>query len=790
MSGKEEFELYILKDQSEFEHFHSDIELIFVMEGTVVLNLIQDKYELEKEDIVIVNRNRRHGLYVKENAIACVIHIDYNRIMSMVDSDMLVFYCNSILENNEKYDKLRLIIGKLLNEYYTDSDKMNCLKMSCFYQLIHYMIKYFMVNQKISMRIEAHKRIETALQHINLNYNRPITLTEMGTVMYMAPASFSRFFKKASGLTFVEYLNNIRLHHALEDLLYTDKSLTSISMDHGFSNISVFNKVFKKIYGVSPSYFKKNKVNLEKEEKKIHDVKKDLESYRNKMEFKILLEKKIQLKDIVVNAGTYTAYKRTWNQALNIGRCHLLQSAAMQKQIILLKQELNFEYGRIWGIWRKEMQLWEGHAIHAINFSSLDNIFDFLVESKIKPIICLDNKPDFISKDVNDFVYENAGDTIFETIKECITVVQAVIMHFTYRYGKAEVGQWMFECWYDEGNNNMLGIKADFTDCFTSIYRCIKAILPDTRIGGCGLSVSIGEERFRNLIQNWKKAEVEPDFISAYIFPCEISEVKGKRYSRRKKYENFFEEELQQDNAILAEYGWEHIPIYVMEWNTSFSQRNFYNDSCAKGAHMLHNMSLLLNKLELGAYGQSSDISGNYYDTNRLLNGASGLLSNNGIRKPAFYAIKFISLLNHYLIKNHDGYIITTDGFGNFDILLYNNKRFSYQYYEKKEYELSIEHMDDIFEDMDEVEITITLEQVDNGHYIVHKQGISPEKGSIQDEWVRMRGEINPTLDNINYLKQISIPYQKNDEINVTHGSLNIRESLVAHEILLLQIFK
>lgn len=58
--------------------------------------------------------------------------------------------------------------------------------------------------------------------------------------------------------TILEYLNNLRLQNALEDLLHSRKSLTSIALDNGFTNPSMFSKAFKKKYGVSPTDYKKN----------------------------------------------------------------------------------------------------------------------------------------------------------------------------------------------------------------------------------------------------------------------------------------------------------------------------------------------------------------------------------------------------------------------------------------------------------------------------------------------------------------------------------------------------
>lgn len=58
-------------------------------------------------------------------------------------------------------------------------------------------------------------------------------------------------------MSFAEYLTNVRLFHAVDDLLYTSMPITRIAYDNGFASVAVFNKVFKNAYGETPSVFRK-----------------------------------------------------------------------------------------------------------------------------------------------------------------------------------------------------------------------------------------------------------------------------------------------------------------------------------------------------------------------------------------------------------------------------------------------------------------------------------------------------------------------------------------------------
>lgn len=84
-----------------------------------------------------------------------------------------------------------------------------------------------------------------------------ITLPILANHFHISRSHLSRTFKKVTGLTIVEYLNSVRISQAQKLLRNTKKSISQISSDTGFNNISHFDRTFKKITGYSPSDFRK-----------------------------------------------------------------------------------------------------------------------------------------------------------------------------------------------------------------------------------------------------------------------------------------------------------------------------------------------------------------------------------------------------------------------------------------------------------------------------------------------------------------------------------------------------
>lgn len=63
---------------------------------------------------------------------------------------------------------------------------------------------------------------------------------------------FCRFFKQHMGITFLRYLNEVRISHAGRLLLNTDLSISDVMLKSGFTNQTIFNRLFKEIYGMTP----------------------------------------------------------------------------------------------------------------------------------------------------------------------------------------------------------------------------------------------------------------------------------------------------------------------------------------------------------------------------------------------------------------------------------------------------------------------------------------------------------------------------------------------------------
>ena len=99
---------------------------------------------------------------------------------------------------------------------------------------------------------QDNKKIDIVFGHVSENFKQSIPLNEIAEKVSMTVPAFCRYFKKVTGKTFTQFVNEFRIVHATKLLAENPTSITDICFESGFNNFSHFNKLFKKFTGKSP----------------------------------------------------------------------------------------------------------------------------------------------------------------------------------------------------------------------------------------------------------------------------------------------------------------------------------------------------------------------------------------------------------------------------------------------------------------------------------------------------------------------------------------------------------
>ena len=107
-----------------------------------------------------------------------------------------------------------------------------------------------------SYQKNSSSRLDKVYEFILNNFKDEINLEMVAKMVGMNTPAFSRYFKKVTNKTFIQYLNEVRIGYACKKLIYDpEKSVSEIGYESGFNNISNFNKQFKKLTHQTPSQY-------------------------------------------------------------------------------------------------------------------------------------------------------------------------------------------------------------------------------------------------------------------------------------------------------------------------------------------------------------------------------------------------------------------------------------------------------------------------------------------------------------------------------------------------------
>jgi AraC-like DNA-binding protein len=98
--------------------------------------------------------------------------------------------------------------------------------------------------------------IDAVVRHLIAHFREEIRLPALLRLSRMSRATFARQFKEHSGRTVSEFVNELRLQAACRALLGTDRSVLEIALDCGFSQVSFFNRLFRREMGCSPREYR------------------------------------------------------------------------------------------------------------------------------------------------------------------------------------------------------------------------------------------------------------------------------------------------------------------------------------------------------------------------------------------------------------------------------------------------------------------------------------------------------------------------------------------------------
>ncbi|AQX13170.1 AraC family transcriptional regulator [Elizabethkingia meningoseptica] len=262
---------------SEFKweyHYHPEIELVCVTSGSGTRHVGYHKSNYTNGDLVLIGSNIPHsgfGLNSVDPHEEIVLQFK-EEILQFPQQELEARSIQELLERSQygilySTDTKKALLPKLQQMLECEGYKRYLLLLEILFELST-CEDYELLNKEIMPYTIISKnktRLENIFTYVEHHYQEEIYIQEVAKLANLTLPAFCNFFKKATQITFTEFVNRFRISKACL-LMTQDKTISECSYSCGFNNVTYFNRMFKKYTGKTPSEFIKdyagNKVNL------------------------------------------------------------------------------------------------------------------------------------------------------------------------------------------------------------------------------------------------------------------------------------------------------------------------------------------------------------------------------------------------------------------------------------------------------------------------------------------------------------------------------------------------
>ncbi|WP_328824282.1 AraC family transcriptional regulator [Metabacillus schmidteae] len=250
-------------------HFHSTFEVYYLMSGTREFFIKDRTFVVKEGDVIIISPNilhrttntelPKHERFIVNIHESCMGSCDQSNrgiFQPLFEQEYMILRC-SLQE--------RILIEALSNNIIQEiQDKMQGFEMyaqTLVQQLLIICCRHIKQNRIQSLEFPSpmHERISEVVRYINNHYMNDLSLNLLADKFYVSPYYLSRFFKEATGFTFIEYLNSVRIKEAKKLLEQSTMKVNFIYKKVGFRSITHFGRVFKSVTGYAPLHYRKRK---------------------------------------------------------------------------------------------------------------------------------------------------------------------------------------------------------------------------------------------------------------------------------------------------------------------------------------------------------------------------------------------------------------------------------------------------------------------------------------------------------------------------------------------------
>ncbi len=365
-----------------------------------------------------------------------------------------------------------------------------------------------------------------------------------------------------------------------------------------------------------------------------------------------------------------------FKECVGAGRANEGLRADWQQQLAYVKKECGFKYIRMHGLLTDDMGVYkeDRNGKPEYNYMYVDVLFDYLQSIGMKPFVELGFMPSALASGDKTIFWWRGNVTPPKDYDKWAALIRNLTEHFTERYGADEVKTWYFEVWNEP--NLSPGFWSSTQDEYFKLFKytvnAIKSVNLAYRVGGPATAGAAWEPE---MIEFCTKNNLPLDFISTHSYGVKQGYLDefGNSGTILDKNPLSVSGDVLQTRKEISQSSKPKLELHYTEWSASYTPADPIHDSYHEAAYILYKLKQVGDAAQSMSYWVFTDIFEESAPRFEPFHGGFGLLTIQGINKPAFYAYQFLNHLGNIELVNSDSTSwVCKDTKGNIQILAFD----------------------------------------------------------------------------------------------------------------------
>lgn len=789
------------------------LEVCYVLRGKGHLDIMKKKqWSVCENDVFVINMYDMYQILPEADGVVLALIIPEELALNLYpELEHLKIECFSFLyqeDSQDHFDAIRKGIAELF-ELYSKNDPRKHLRMrGAAFSLVSELVSSFGKQKDHAMEKKGIEQLSILIEYIQMHYQEDISLPKFAEKSYYSPSHLAHLMRKELGISFTEYLKDVRLQHALQ-LLQQGGSITEISENTGFVNSNAFIKAFRDTYGMTPGKYKNTHQGMISKAVADADMIPDLQDTKSHLFDKLFtyLSKskpaesdqveisEFELCKIKVNVlKSKKEMSASWKFSINGGYAKRLLYENVQKTIRKIQGEIGFQYIRCKGIFDDEIQICSrdlnGNLV--FNYVFLDSILEFICSCNARPWIELSHMPSALcTRNIK-------GQELWliampDKLPDWLSLVRQTLLHIKERYGEKEVSQWIITPFADIFLVNMhMRDKDGYFELYGKTHELIRTILPRIKIAARGTFEKDGSGLGDYMVGK----KLFPDFWTLIDYNSVLPMEEKTELNLMENMEAYslitspdtehLKHLITQQKKELERYGIGNTPLVLAEWNSTIWQRDLCSDTAYKSCYLLKCILENCNSILGFSYWHVSDWNDDYLPSVNRFHGGFGLFTRDNIPKAAYGALWLLNRAEGRIQERGKGYFILSTQ-DKIMIYLYNYCPYDILYRYRHIRNISLTNRYGVFESKNDICYHIELEGMTSGTYQKRVYQIDRKSGSACDAWMQMGAPEQMNEFEYRYILASSMPKCSSSQLRV-EAECVVQSILEPHAIQLIEL--